>query len=66
MPNFEGSLPACRLARRMPLFITLRKEPILCQPLLLNQIWREKEKAAILVPVTSGNTKLAGAKLVAW
>lgn len=38
IPNFVGSLLAGRLARRMPLFITLRKEPILCQPLLLNQI----------------------------
>lgn len=38
MANLAGSSPAGRFVRRMPLFITLRKAPILCQPLLLNQI----------------------------
>lgn len=67
MPNFVGSLPPVRLARRMPLFITLRKEPMLCQPLLLNQIWRESERgrAIHLVSVTSEDTQCRS-KLVAW
>lgn len=38
MPNLERSRPGGRLARRTALFMTLRNAPILCQPLLLNQI----------------------------
>ena len=43
MPYLVGSAPGGRLARRMPLFITFMNAPMLCQPLLLNQIW-EREK----------------------
>lgn len=39
IPNWLGSAPAGRLALRMPLWTTLMKAPMLCQPLLLNQIW---------------------------
>lgn len=38
MPYRLASLPGGRLARRMPLLITLMKAATLCQPLLLNQI----------------------------
>lgn len=43
--NWAGFSLAGRLARRIPLFITLRKAAMLCQPLLLNQIctWRRED-----------------------
>lgn len=44
IPYWLGFSPSCRLARRMALLMTFRKELIACQPLLLNHTCRETDQ----------------------
>lgn len=41
IPYWRGFAPFCRLARRMALLMTFRKELTACHPLLLNHTWNK-------------------------
>lgn len=50
IPYWLGFSPFCRLARRMALLITFRKELMACQPLLLNHTWNKTHQVQGTVP----------------